>query len=90
MHQPKIDIEQTYTHAIGLFLQMARMQFFYDANKRLGRLMMNGVLLENGLPAINLPAKKQVEFNRLMLDFYASDNEQPMQTFMRHCLEKKF
>ena len=89
MRQSKIDIEQTYTCAISLFLQMARIQFFYDANKRLGRLMMNGILLVNGLPAINLPAKKQLEFNQLMLDFYASDDEQPMQIFMRACLERK-
>ncbi len=87
LRQSEIDIEQTYTHAISLFLQMARVQFFHDANKRFGRLMMNGVLLVNGLPAINLPAKRQLEFNQLMLDFYPSDNEQPMQDFMRDCLE---
>ena len=84
-----IDIKQIYTHAIGLFLQMARMQFFYDANKRLGRLMMNGVLLANGLPAINLPVSKQLEFNQLMLAFYPSDNTQPMQDFMLSCLSQK-
>ncbi|SMN01534.1 hypothetical protein SPONN_2613 [uncultured Candidatus Thioglobus sp.] len=90
MHPPEIDIEQTYTDAISIFLQMARTQFFYDTNKRLGRLMMNGVLLVCGLPAINLPAKKQLEFNQLMLGFYSSNDEQPMQIFMRVCLEKKF
>ena len=89
MRQSEIDIEQTYSHAIGLFLQMARTQFFYDANKRLGRLMMNGILLINGLPAINLPAKKQLEFNQLMLSFYSSNDEQPMQGFMRACLQGK-
>lgn len=84
-----ITIEQIYTHAIGLFLYMARAQFFYDANKRLGRLMMNGILLARGLPAINLPAKKQLEFNRLMLEFYPGGDEQPMQDFMRACLAPK-
>jgi Fic family protein len=52
--------------------------FFYDGNKRTGRLMMNGVLLTNGLPVINLPASKRLEFNQLMLDFYLSNNEAPM------------
>ncbi len=83
------DIVQTYHHAIGLFLQMARIQFFYDANKRLGRLMMNGFLLMNGLPVINLPATRQLEFNQLMLAFYPSDNMQPMQDFMLSCLSQK-
>jgi hypothetical protein len=41
--------------------------------ERTGRLMMNGVLLTNGLPVINLPASKQLEFNQLMLDFYPSN-----------------
>ncbi|MGR3984163.1 MAG: Fic family protein, partial [Gammaproteobacteria bacterium] len=93
-HQPALrdsaaDIEALYTRAISVFLQMARTQFFYDANKRLGRLMMNGILLVNGLPAINLPAKRQLEFNRLMTDFYAGNNEQPMQDLMRDCIEAK-
>ncbi|WP_139699103.1 Fic family protein [bacterium endosymbiont of Bathymodiolus sp. 5 South] len=75
-----------YQYAISLFLQMARIQFFYDGNKRTGRLMMNGVLLTNGLPVINLPASKQLEFNQLMLDFYPSNNEAPMRALMLSCL----
>jgi Fic family protein len=43
------DTDGIYQYAISLFLQMARIQFFYDGNKRTGRLMMNGVLLTNGL-----------------------------------------
>ncbi|SMN10692.1 Huntingtin interacting protein E-like protein [uncultured Candidatus Thioglobus sp.] len=78
--------DDLYQYAVSLFLQMARTQFFYDGNKRTGRLMMNGILLQNGLPVINLPASKQLEFNQLMLDFYPSNNEAPMQAFMRSCL----
>ncbi|MBA5248670.1 MAG: Fic family protein, partial [Gammaproteobacteria bacterium] len=80
------DIDGIYQYAISLFLQMARHQFFYDGNKRTGRLMMNGVLLSNGLPVINLPASQQLQFNQLMLDFYPSNDEVPMQVFMRSCL----
>jgi Fic family protein len=36
------DTNGIYRYAISLFLQMARIQFFYDGNKRTGRLMMNG------------------------------------------------
>ncbi len=78
-----------YRCAISLFLQMARNQFFFDGNKRTGRLAMNGVLLSHGLPVINLPAKRQLEFNQLMLDFYISNNEKPMQDFMLSCLDEK-
>lgn len=75
-----------YDQAIGLFLDMARIQFFYDVNKRTGRLMMNGVLLSAGYPAINLPAKHQLKFNTLMLDFYASGDKTMMIEFMKSCL----
>jgi Fic family protein len=78
-----------YQKAISIFLQMARNQFFYDGNKRTGRMMMNGILLSCGLPIINLTANKQLEFNQLMLDFYPSGNEQDMQNLMLSCLDDK-
>ena len=76
-----------YDQAIHVFLIMARCQFFYDVNKRMGRFMMNGILLQAGFPVVNLPAKRQLEFNRLMLAFYASGDQGPMNCFMRSCLE---
>lgn len=78
-----------YDQAITAFLQMARNQFFWDVNKRTGRFMMNGLLLNHGLPIINVPAKRQEEFNRLMLDFYNSNDMQPMNHFLRSCLNPK-
>ena len=81
--------EDIYEQAIFVFLTMARYQFFYDVNKRMGRFMMNGILLNAGYPAINLPAKRQLEFNQLMLSFYQSGNQQPMNQFMRSCLDER-
>ena len=81
------DIKDIYDQAIHLFLTMARCQFFYDVNKRMGRFIMNGHLLNNGYAAINLPAKRQLEFNHLMLDFYKTGNQNPMNEFMRSCLD---
>ncbi|MGO2498799.1 MAG: Fic family protein [Vibrio litoralis] len=78
-----------YDCAITAFLQMARAQFFWDVNKRTGRFMMNGILLSHGFPIINVPAKRQQEFNTLMLDFYASNNMEPMNKFLRSCLDEK-
>jgi Fic family protein len=78
-----------YDRAIHVFLAMARAQFFFDVNKRMGRFMMNGVLLSAGYPAINLPAKRKLEFNELMLDFYASGDEGPMNVFMRSCVDPR-
>lgn len=78
-----------YDQAIFVFLSMARWQFFYDVNKRMGRFMMNGLLLDAGFPAINLPAKRQLEFNRLMLIYYQTGIQQPMNTFLRTCLDER-
>jgi Fic family protein len=78
-----------YDQAIHIFLTMSRCQFFYDVNKRMGRFMMNGLLLNNGYPAINLPAKRQLEFNQLMLVFYITDDQKPMNAFMRSCLDDR-
>jgi len=52
------DMQDIYDQAIHMFLTMARCQFFYGVNKRMGRFIMNGFLLKKGYPAINLPAKK--------------------------------
>ncbi len=83
------ELDDVYDRAIHLFLSMARNQFFYDVNKRMGRFMMNGYLLNQGFPAINLPAKRQLEFNQLMLDFYPSGDQAAMNKFMRSCLDQR-
>lgn len=82
-------IADIYDQAIHIFLCMARSQFFYDANKRMGRFMMNGLLLTAGYPGINLPAKRQLEFNNLMMEFYNTGQEQPMNDFLRSCLDDR-
>ena len=82
-------LDDIYDQAIHLFLTMARTQFFYDVNKRMGRFIMNGYLLSHGFPAINLPAKSQQTFNQLMLDFYNSNNQSEMNAFMRSCMDDR-
>lgn len=82
-------IPDIYDRAIHFFLTMARCQFFYDVNKRMGRFIMNGLLLDNGYPAINLPAKRQLEFNQLMLAFYETGYQKPMNSFLRSCLDER-
>lgn len=82
-------ITDSYDKAIHFFLTMARCQFFYDVNKRMGRFIMNGLLLQSGFPAINLPAKRQLEFNQLMLPFYETGDQQQMNIFLRSCLDER-
>ena len=51
--------------------------------------MMNGILLDEGYPIINVPVKKQLEFNTLMLEFYSSNDMSKMNRFLRNCLHEK-
>ncbi len=82
-------IPDIYDRAITAFLQMARAQFFWDVNKRMGRFMMNGILLEAGYPVINVPVKRKQEFNTLMLEFYDSNNMEKMNQFLRTCMDER-
>lgn len=83
------EIDNPTDRGIHAFLTMARTQFFFDVNKRLGRLMMNGIILDHGHPAINVPAKRQLEFNTLMLDFYETGDQSKMNQFLRSCIDPK-
>ena len=68
-----------------LFLEMARQQFFCDGNKRTGRLMMNGALLQAGFDVLSIPAKRQLEFNEKMLRYYDAGEPGEMYAFLLSC-----
>jgi Fic family protein len=55
-----------------LFLTCAESQFFHDGNKRAGQYLMNGARLKNGLPIVTIPAKRNIEYNARMIEFYDS------------------
>ncbi|MFA6144572.1 MAG: Fic family protein [Sulfurimonas sp.] len=65
-------IKHPILQALSYFLFGARTQFFYDGNKRVSRLMMNGILLNAGYPMLNIKAKDKLEFNTRMIEFYDS------------------
>ncbi len=60
--------------AITYFLFGAKCQFFYEGNKRTSRLMMNGILLKNGYPMLNIKVKDKLEFNKKMIAFYDGED----------------
>jgi len=67
-------ISNSIMRAITYFLFGAKNQFFYDGNKRVSRLFMNGILLQNGYPILNIKAKDKLEFNIEMIKFYDADD----------------
>lgn len=79
-------IIEVYRAAVLLFAKMARIQFFFDGNKRTARMMMSGVLLSCGLPMINIPAKHKLEFNQVMIKYYDSEDFELLFNFMYSCI----
>ncbi len=67
-------INHPIVRALTYFLFGAKCQFFYDGNKRTSRLIMNGILLANGYPMLNIKAKDKLEFNKRMIAFYDGEN----------------
>ncbi len=78
-------IEETHAKAMAVFLLAARSQFFFDGNKRTGRLMLNGILLSAGHAAISIPFPRQREFDEAMLRFYETGDGQEMILFLASC-----
>ena len=74
-----------FVQGMRLFLEMARQQFFFDGNRRTGRLMMNGVLLQAGFDVLSIPAKRQLEFNEKMLRYYEAGEPGEMYAFLLSC-----
>ena len=75
--------------ALEMFLFVALNKFYYDGNKRTGRLLANGILLSNGQGVLNVKAKDKLEFNTLMIDFYDTKNADNICYFLYNkCLER--
>lgn len=70
---------------MAFFLFGALQQFYFDGNKRTSRMMMNGVLMSNGIDAISIPATRAQEFNEKMVDFYVKKDATAMMEFMVNC-----
>lgn len=75
-----------YLAAINLFAKMARIQFFFDGNKRTARMMMSGLLLSNNYPMINVSAARKLEFNQVMIKYYDSEQLKPVYDFLISCI----
>lgn len=83
VYQDKISI---YSAAINLFAKMARIQFFYDGNKRTARMIMSGILLMHGLPMITVGAHRRLEFNETMLEYCETEKLSIVYKLLISCL----
>lgn len=75
-------IENILLKALLSFLFLANSQFFFDWNKRTGRLVMNWILLQNWLPFLNILARDRLEFNEKMIWFFDSQDTNEILEFL--------
>ncbi len=74
--------KDVYERSFKLFLNIARSQYFWDGNKRTGRLLMCGELMSAGYPPVSVPAVRKLEFNEKMIRFYESGDTGEMLDFL--------
>jgi len=79
------DVSNPFERATAFFLFGSLQQFFFDGNKRSSRFMMNGILMQEGIDAVSIPAVRTAEFNSRMVDFYTSRNATEMMAFVLDC-----
>lgn len=80
-------IAQPFERALVYFFWGALQQFFFDGNKRCARAMMNFILLGHGYYYLSVPAKKQPEFDDMMVDFYDSKDATAGIAWMLGCYQ---
>ena len=74
--------------AIATFLFLSRSQFFFDCNKRIASLLMNGILLSHGFYPITVLRETTEEFNDNLRNFYDSgDGTGMFQYFKQICVK---
>ena len=78
-------VPNAFEKAAAFFLFGALQQFFFDGNKRTSRLMMNGILMTEGIDAISVPAAKAQDFNEKMVRFYVHKDATEMMAFLFEC-----
>lgn len=74
------DIEAIFTEtdmllrAVKYFLYACRAQFFWDGNKRAASICCNKMLIQSGAGIMIIPPEKMIEFDKIMIDFYETND----------------
>lgn len=59
-----------------------------DGNKRIAQLMVNKILIENGVGILSIPIEKSKIFLELLVDYYENDNAEQLCKFLHYnCIE---
>ena len=77
-----LNIENATERAIEYMLYGMRNQLFWDGNKRTSTIIANKILIENGAGIIKVSDKNLEEFNKLLSEFYTTNNKERIKEFL--------
>ena len=79
--------ENALEKAIKLMFYLMRSQIFWDGNKRTSMIVANKIMIENGCGIITIKEEYISEFNKLLTDFYnTNDMTKIMQFIYDNCI----
>ncbi|EPD32921.1 Fic family protein [Propionimicrobium lymphophilum] len=79
-------LESEVDQACFLFCHLARLQPFFDGNKRTSLALANGHLMSSGHDAILIPAKDRALYNNLLDKLFAEGDVDSMSRYLRSLL----
>lgn len=77
-----LQIKNPTERAIEYMLYGMRKQLFWDGNKRTSTICANKIMIENGAGIIKVPDTKLEEFNVLLSDFYTTNDNSKIKSFI--------
>lgn len=81
-------IKSPTERAITLMLYLVRRQMFLDGNKRTSMLAGNHVMIASGCGIISVPIELQPVFTKMLIDFYESNDMEPIKQFVyENCID---
>lgn len=77
-----LKIESATERAIEYMLYGMRSQLFWDGNKRTSTICANKIMILNGAGIIKIADNNLEEFNKLLTEFYNTNNKDKLKQFI--------
>lgn len=77
-----LKIENVTDRAITYMLYGMRSQLFWDGNKRTSIISANKIMIQGGKGIIKIPDIKLEEFNKLLTEYYNTNNMEKIKQFI--------
>ncbi|SOC30399.1 hypothetical protein [Thalassospira xiamenensis] len=82
-------VSDPFEMAVAYFLFIQRQQFFRILNVEIGLVMLNGILLDAGFPALRVPASLQDKFDKKLHGFHMSQQGDEMFNLLAECYQEE-